>query len=183
LDLPSVVLIKDELQRNVIQQRSIFELLTKFDGKTKTFVPTTRENRTHVIVQLPRYLIVHFRRFTKNQWFAEKNRTIVNFPLKYLDLKDCPLFLPTYLIARPALTRFSLLLVVQLPAGVTASRYNLVTNIRHDGDLNNGTYSLHVFHKSINKWYNVQDLTIDETEAEPIAISEAYIQVYERSDV
>ncbi|CAN0440980.1 unnamed protein product, partial [Scytosiphon promiscuus] len=35
-----------------------------------------------------RYLIFHLARFTKNNFYVEKNPTIVNFPVKNLELKD-----------------------------------------------------------------------------------------------
>src|SRR5690349_8042816 len=41
------------------------------------------------ITQLPPYLILHIKRFTKNNWFVEKNPTVVTFPLKNLDFKEC----------------------------------------------------------------------------------------------
>lgn len=37
----------------------------------------------------PRYLIFHLARFTKNNFYVEKNPTIVNFPVKNLELRDC----------------------------------------------------------------------------------------------
>ena len=33
-------------------------------------------------------MILHYKRFTKNNFVEEKNPTIVNFPLRGLDLKD-----------------------------------------------------------------------------------------------
>lgn len=38
---------------------------------------------------LPPYIILHFKRFTKNAFVEEKNPTIVTFPLRGLDFKDC----------------------------------------------------------------------------------------------
>ena len=34
------------------------------------------------LTKLPPYLILCFKRFTKNNFFVEKNPTIVNFPVK-----------------------------------------------------------------------------------------------------
>ena len=39
--------------------------------------------------QLPPYLIIHYKRFTKNNFVEEKNPTVVNFPLKGVDFRDC----------------------------------------------------------------------------------------------
>jgi hypothetical protein len=49
--------------------------------------PTDGTRRRYTITRLPRYLIIHFRRFQQNNWFIEKNPTLVNFPIKNLDLK------------------------------------------------------------------------------------------------
>lgn len=39
--------------------------------------------KTFQLKHLPDYLILHIKRFTKNNFFVEKNPTIVNFPVKY----------------------------------------------------------------------------------------------------
>ena len=41
------------------------------------------------ITRLPRFLVLHVKRFLRNQFFVEKNPTIVNFPVKNLDLAAC----------------------------------------------------------------------------------------------
>ena len=40
------------------------------------------------VTRLPRFLVLHMKRFQKNQFFREKNPTIVNFPVKNLALGD-----------------------------------------------------------------------------------------------
>lgn len=47
------------------------------------------QRKQYWITKLPRYLILSLARFTKNFYFTEKNPTIVNFPVKNLELKDC----------------------------------------------------------------------------------------------
>lgn len=37
---------------------------------------------------MPDYLFIHTKRFSKNQFFKEKNPTIVQFPLKGFELKN-----------------------------------------------------------------------------------------------
>nr|GEY99937.1 U4/U6.U5 tri-snRNP-associated protein 2-like [Tanacetum cinerariifolium] len=66
--------------------------------------------RYHV-TRLPKYLIIHLRRFTKNDFFVEKNPTLVNFPVKNLDLKD-HMTLPTQ--------------------ERLCSKYDLIANVVHD---------------------------------------------------
>jgi U4/U6.U5 tri-snRNP-associated protein 2 len=78
---------------------------------------------------------LYAQRFVKNSFFVEKNPTIVNFPVKNLELRD-------YVDA-----------AAELPAGAT--KYDLVANIVHDspphktrGDgmdaYEGGTYRCHV---------------------------------------
>jgi U4/U6.U5 tri-snRNP-associated protein 2 len=64
------------------------------------------------------------------------------------------------------------------------TKYNLIANICHDGKADDGTYRVHVWHAATNKWTEVQDLHVwgdenKETMARLVALSEAYVQVYE----
>jgi hypothetical protein len=45
--------------------------------------------RRYKCQRLPQYIILHFKRFTKNVFVEEKNPTIVTFPLRGLDFRDC----------------------------------------------------------------------------------------------
>jgi U4/U6.U5 tri-snRNP-associated protein 2 len=70
LDLPSMPVFKGE--KEFMPTVLLTELLEKrLSGKIK---------------RLPEYLIIHFRRFVKNNFFLEKNSTMVRFPMKGLDL-------------------------------------------------------------------------------------------------
>ena len=45
------------------------------------------DKRQYVITKLPKYLIVHIKRFSQNtQQYVEKNPTIVNFPVRNLEM-------------------------------------------------------------------------------------------------
>jgi len=61
--------------------------------------------------------------------------------------------------------------------------YNCVANIRHNGNPKDYHFNLHVLHKSSNKWHDIQDLFVEEVMPPLIALSEAYIQIYERADL
>jgi Ubiquitin carboxyl-terminal hydrolase len=65
------------------------ELLTKYDGETWTETTSGGNliRRRYRIKYLPNYLLLPMSRFTKNNFFAEKNRTIITFPVKNLELK------------------------------------------------------------------------------------------------
>ena len=68
-------------------QVPIFDLLKKFDNQhTSDDIKAGR--RRFKLTKLPSYMVVHIKRFTKNNFFVEKNPTIVNFPVKNLELRD-----------------------------------------------------------------------------------------------
>lgn len=103
LDLPQTPLFKD--QHSALQQVGLTELLAKYRGGK------------YVLKTLPPYLLIQVKRFTKNQFFEEKNNTIVNFPLRNLDFSDI------------------------LPAS-----YDLIANVVHEGKPDSGTYRAQVRH-------------------------------------
>jgi U4/U6.U5 tri-snRNP-associated protein 2 len=89
LDIPPPPLFKDEAERNIIAQEPIFTLLNKFDGHSVQYIAATNEKKKYRLTALPKYIVFAIKRFTNNAFFMEKNPTIVNFPIKNLDLADC----------------------------------------------------------------------------------------------
>lgn len=87
LDLPPPPLFQDELEANIIPQVSLQDLLSKYDGKTIQDSDNTLKR--HILKSLPLYLILIIKRFTKSNFKYEKNPTIVNFPIKGLDMREC----------------------------------------------------------------------------------------------
>ncbi|CAM9396362.1 unnamed protein product, partial [Ectocarpus fasciculatus] len=89
LDIPPTPLFKDSQGGLVIPQIPLFEVLKKFDGDTWTDVTTSTGlvRRRYVIKKLPKYLMVHLVRFTRNNFYVEKNPSIVTFPVKNLEMK------------------------------------------------------------------------------------------------
>ncbi|KAJ4976568.1 hypothetical protein NE237_001674 [Protea cynaroides] len=162
LDLPPPPLFKDVMEKNIIPQVPLFNLLKKFDGESITEVvrPCIARMRYRV-TRLPQYLILHMRRFTKNNFFIEKNPTLVNFPVKNLELKD----------------------YIPLPSPKEneklRSKFDLIANIVHDGKPGEGSYRVFVQRKSEELWYEMQDLHVAETLPQMVALSEAYMQIYE----
>ena len=80
-------LYKDADETKTIPQQNIYDLLEKYSGKQETRVG---DNQCfYKIRKLPKILIVHIKRFTKNNFVVEKNPTIVISPLEGIDLKKC----------------------------------------------------------------------------------------------
>jgi U4/U6.U5 tri-snRNP-associated protein 2 len=162
LDLPPTPLYKDTLERVTIPQIPVFELLKKYDGRN-TCDDVRAGQRILRVKRLPAYLVLHVRRFVRNQFFIEKNPTIVTFPVKGLDMSS----------------------VLPLPScnGTAAPpKYDLVANIVHEGRAGEGTYHAHVHRAAEGTWYDVQDLTLSEVLPQVVALSEAYVQVYQLSE-
>ena len=110
--------------QNIIPQVPLSVLLHKFDGSMQKEYKTYNENflKRFSITDLPPYLIIYFKRFVKNQFFTEKNPTIVNFPIKNVDLYDC--------------------LEDEAKGRHPYTTYDLMSNIVHDGEAkaDKGTY-------------------------------------------
>eukprot|EP00729_Bicosta_minor_P001035 gene1036-18917_t len=158
LDVPPPPLFADSLEKNIIPQVPLFELLNKFDGATE------KEYKTHKdlfvkkfrLKALPPFLIVHITRFTTNQFFTEKNPTIVNFPIKNLVFRD----------------------YIDVEEGDTdLYRYNLIANVVHEGlpESGKGTYHAHLYHATdesgADQWFSNQDLHVDEMLPQMIPLS------------
>lgn len=83
LDLPQAPLFIEDSKENIIPQIPISQLLSKYLGTT---IPGRSELKRYRIKRLPKYLIFTIKRFSINNFKeAEKNRTIINFPLKGLE--------------------------------------------------------------------------------------------------
>ncbi|MPC26846.1 U4/U6.U5 tri-snRNP-associated protein 2 [Portunus trituberculatus] len=157
-DLPQPPLFKDEKKENIIPQVSLYVLLSKFDGKTGKEYQTYKESilKKFQLTGLPPYLILYHKRFTKNTFYTEKNPTIVNFPVKNIDVAEY--------------------LTEEVKERHKEPVYDLVANIVHDGDPVSGTYRCHILHKGTGKWYELQDLHVKEIEPQMLTLTESYIQ-------
>ena len=115
------------------------------------------DKRQYVITRLPKYLIVHIKRFSKNtQQFSEKNPTIVNFPVRSLEMGK----------------------YVEPPSN---AKYHLVCSLQHDGTPEGGSYRAFVHFRANDQWYEVQDLHVNGVHPQLISVSESYIQFYHAS--
>ncbi|KAI9017482.1 hypothetical protein BC832DRAFT_588743 [Gaertneriomyces semiglobifer] len=161
LDLPPPPLFLDELEQNIIPQVALTTLLSKYDGVTGQESGSIL--RRYKITKLPQFLIFHIKRFTKNNWTQEKNPTIVNFPIKNVDMRD----------------------YVEGSDGLESTHYDLVANIVHEGKPGpgNGIYKVHVHDKAKDQWFQIQDLFVEEIMPQMIFLSESYIQVWERKNL
>uniref|UniRef100_A0A6G1S6X5 ubiquitinyl hydrolase 1 n=1 Tax=Aceria tosichella TaxID=561515 RepID=A0A6G1S6X5_9ACAR len=181
LDLPSMPLFpkKDEKGRVIKPRVSVYDLLNKYDSKTQHEFRSYKESaiKRYEILRLPQYLILYYKRFTKNTFFIEKNTHIVDFPINNLNL--------THLLKgfEPEKDQDdSKDMSTDDPTIQKQYIYRLVANIVHDGepDAGKGTYRAHILHRGTGKWFEMQDLYVTEmADTMLITLSESYIQVWE----
>ncbi|CAM9519351.1 unnamed protein product, partial [Chrysoparadoxa australica] len=217
LDIPPTPLFKDSNGGNIIPQIPLFNVLEKFDGSKLSDVVKDGHltRRRYSPARLPPFLIFHLARFTKNNFYKEKNPTIVTFPVKTLDLKDYfkpgDLGLPSE-ESLPGMSVKELKHVLKVRgvgsadcverahlekrvketiSGELSTKYDLVANVCHDSPpgqgkegqmdpLQGGTYRVHVVNKASDQWYELQDLHVQESMPQLIALSESYVLVYEK---
>jgi U4/U6.U5 tri-snRNP-associated protein 2 len=167
LDVPPMPLFKDEQDQNVIPQIPLTVLLRKFNGVQEKEYKTYKDStvKKFWLTCLPEYLIVYIKRFQKNNFFVEKNKTIVNFGLKSLDMAE---FVADD-VKRPGQ---SLL-------------YDLIGNVVHEEEAASrkgsvGNYKVHIMDHPTGKWFELQDLHVVDLLPQMITLTQAYIQVYQR---
>ncbi|KAL4251513.1 Ubiquitin carboxyl-terminal hydrolase [Abortiporus biennis] len=168
VDLPPPPLFQDVVEKNIIPQVSIQSVLAKYDGKTTQ--ESVGQVRRYKCQRLPPYIILHFKRFTKNAFVEEKNPTIVNFPLRGVDFKD----------------------YVDAPPSHPPTIYDLIANVTHESaagttrDKESTVWKVHLRAGAgggeQEKWFQIQDLIVEEIRKEMIFLGETVLQIWERRD-
>jgi U4/U6.U5 tri-snRNP-associated protein 2 len=141
MKLPPMPVFKDE--KEMIPTVAIRDIVSDRFGKSG-------------IVKFPEYLIMHFKRFEMNNFFMEKNTTLVRFPLTGLDL-----------------TEFA-----TDPSSSVRCKYSLVSTICHEGKADGGTYKAYVIHPVSDQWFECQALRIKKVIPQSVAVVESYIQIW-----
>lgn len=171
LDLPAAPLFQDELERNIIPQIPLTNILSKYDGRQAQEHLNTRK-RYRLLHPLPPYLLFHIKRFSKNKFVAERNPTIVTFDARNLDMSP-------YVEPNPALHSMG-----------EPIWYDLVANIVHEavrgredsveGEVEKHAWKVQMRDRSREEWFQVQDLFVEKTQKELLYLGESYLQVWER---
>ncbi|KIJ66365.1 hypothetical protein HYDPIDRAFT_150786 [Hydnomerulius pinastri MD-312] len=165
VDLPPPPLFQDTVEKNIIPQVSIHSVLAKYDGIATQ--ESAGQLRRYKCQRLPRYIILHYKRFTKNAFVEEKNPTIVTFPLRGVDFRE-------YLDA---------------PSSHPPTVYDLIANVTHESvagttrDKENTIWKVHLRcgggGGEGEKWFQIQDLIVEETRKEMIFLGESVLQIWE----
>lgn len=167
LDLPPTPLFQDEVQRNIIPQVSLLELLSKYNGAQVQELPG--ERRRYSLTKLPPFLIFNIKRFKTTSFSTEKNATIVNFPLRSLDMAP-------YLSDDAAKASV---------ASGSSAVYDLIVNITHESVFSSIGDESHVFRTQIkdrtsDRWVQMEGLFVEEIKKDVISIGETVLQIWEK---
>jgi U4/U6.U5 tri-snRNP-associated protein 2 len=125
------------------------------------------ERRRFKISRLPPYLIFHIKRLKKNEFdVVEHNPTIVTFPTSSLDMKD-----------------YSYSFAVQ--SEKSSTMYDLIGNVSLEAITTPGGEEKHIYRAQVkdfsrDKWFNIQDLLVEELEKERMQLAESCIQIWQQ---
>jgi U4/U6.U5 tri-snRNP-associated protein 2 len=202
IDLPPLPVFQDVIEKNIIPQVPISQVLAKYDGVT--FQEARGLIRRYKALKLPPFLILHYRRFTKNNFVEERNRTIVNYPVKQLSMAD---YVDDPSMA-PVSTMYDLVANVTHEAMAGTVRENSIwrsqvhtlidgqpigtvqesqERLRQqrlneaDGEAEQQRASSSTTHLTEEeKWFSIQDLLVESIDRQLLFLGEAYIQIWAR---
>ncbi|TCD70127.1 hypothetical protein EIP91_004856 [Steccherinum ochraceum] len=166
VDLPPPPLFQDAVEKNIIPQVSIQSVLSKYDGRTTQ--ESAGQLRRFKCTRLPPYIILHYKRFTKNNFVEEKNPTIVNFPLRGVDFRD---YLDAPSSHPPAVYDLIANVTHESAAGTTRDKESTVWKVQLRAGSGGGDNE---------RWFQIQDLIVDEIRKDMIVLGETMLQIWER---
>ncbi|KAG8525472.1 uncharacterized protein KY384_009116 [Bacidia gigantensis] len=171
LDLPAAPLFQDELDKNIIPQVPLTNILSKYDG-IKPQEQMNQRKRYRLLHPLPPYLLFHIKRFSKNKFVSERNPTIVTFSTRSLDMSP---------YVEPNLKLH--------PLGEPIW-YDLVANVTHEavrtrddsveGEAERNIWKCQVRDRAKEEWSEIQDLFVEKAAAETLFTKESYLMVWEK---
>ena len=139
--------------------------------------------KRYKLQRLPPYIILHYKRFTKNNFVEEKNPTIVNFPLRGVDFRECR----CHIVGLSLLIHDNAILDLDAPPDHPSTLYDLLSNVTHESvagttrDKANTVWKIHLRAGGGGgdgeRWFEVQDLIVQEVRKEMIFLGESVLQV------
>lgn len=108
----------------------------------------------------PPILVIHLKRFSyRSKYLREKLETLVNYPVRGLDLTS-------HLISKPEHPPI----------------YDLYAVSNHYGSMGGGHYTAYALNKLTDKWYKFDDSYVTEVDEASVVSSSGYVLFYRRRD-
>lgn len=171
LDLPPAPLFQNELDKNAIPQVQLTTILAKYDG-IRTAEQQNARKRYRLLHPLPPYLLLHIKRFSKNQFISERNPTIVIFNSQGLDMS-------TFVEPNPAIHPMGEPIIYDLVANITHEAVR-VRDDSVEGEAEKKVWKTQIKDKGRDEWVEIQDLFVEQVSAETLFTRESYLLVLER---
>jgi len=109
---------------------------------------------------LPEVLVIHLKRFSYNRYWRDKIDTIIEFPVKNLDMTPY---------------------VINSAHGQAV--YDLIGVSNHYGGMGGGHYTAYAQNKIDNNWYYFDDSSVTQTNEEAVVTKAAYVLFYQRRTI
>jgi len=106
---------------------------------------------------LPEVLIIHLKRFSYNRYWRDKIDTLIEFPVKNLDMTEY---------------------VINSSHGQAV--YDLISVSNHYGGMGGGHYTAYGKNKTDGNWYYFDDSSVTQTNEEAVVTKAAYVLFYQR---
>ncbi|GAA5953146.1 hypothetical protein JCM10213_003429 [Rhodosporidiobolus nylandii] len=171
LDLPPPPLFQDIQASNIIPQVPLSAVLAKYDGLTtreeaaSPATPGERVVRRWKVEQLPPFAVCVYKRFLSNRFSEEKKPTIVNFPLRGVEMADYVDSTTPFGTVYDPVSNLTHSLHVHLRSPRTPSgELDAAKGVREEDE----------------RWFEVCDLDVSEVEKRLVPLGETYIQIWER---
>lgn len=154
LDLPPKPLFKHQSERDIVPQVALEKLLSKFNGRNQIHVVETGGSRSYQVLNAPPFLFLVIKRFTKSKFGIEKNPCVVHLPTDLLD--------------------------VGRVWGTNDGQYRLIGTVSHEGSLEKGQFRVAILHEASNTWFDVSNVSVEQTVFHLVSLRDSYILLYER---
>lgn len=171
LDLPSAPLFQDELEKNIIPQVPLSNILSKYDGRQAQEHHAQRK-RYRLLHPLPPYLLFHVKRFSQNKFVSERNPTIVTFDARNLDMSP-------YVEPNPQEWPHGEPIWYDLVANVVHEAVRMKEDVADSGE-ERKTWKVQLKDQATGQWVVCQDLYVDKVQSELLYLGESYLQIWER---
>jgi len=109
---------------------------------------------------LPEVLVIHLKRFSYNRYWRDKIDTLIEFPVKNLDMTPY---------------------VINSAHGQAV--YDLISVSNHYGGMGGGHYTAYAINKNDGNWYYFDDSSVTQTNEEAVNTKAAYVLFYQRRTV
>ncbi|KAM8866954.1 ubiquitin carboxyl-terminal hydrolase 4 isoform 1-T1 [Synchiropus picturatus] len=146
--------------RECIELFTTMETLGEYDP---WYCPTCKKHQQATkkfdLWSLPRILVVHLKRFSYNRCWRDKLDTVVDFPIRDLDMSE--------FVCDPKAEPYI---------------YDLVAVSNHYGGLGGGHYTAYGKNKVDGQWYYFDDSCVTSSSEDQIVTKAAYVLFYQRQE-